>query len=221
MPAPSSARRSFIATDRKARIANCEIAGNVGQSNVKPGVWGPNSLEFGAVSSVPLAHSPAEPYLASLPSTETAILGDMKVNYCKRQAAILAGESPLGPVLRELDALARKDDSRGKEAKEMAAAVRKWVATEVAGVEETAKKRPAAALLEMTRLDRRVKGLPEEERLTAAMKPLQADRNVRNLAKILQSIDAAKQRGQQPEPGQSGRRGEEAQNVSGGNCRRR
>ncbi len=188
----------FIATDRKARIANCEIAGNVGQSNVKPGVWGPNSLEFGAVSSVPLAHSPAEPYLASLPSTETAILGDMQVNYCKRQAAILAGENPLGPVLRELDALARKDDSRGKEAKEMAAAARKWVATEVAGAEETAKKRPAAALLEMTRLERRVKGLPEEERLTAAMKPLQADRNVRNLAKILQSIEAAKQRGQQP-----------------------
>ena len=56
----------FIATDRKARIANCEIAGNLGQSNVKQGVWGPNNVEFGAVSSVPLAHSPAEAYLASL-----------------------------------------------------------------------------------------------------------------------------------------------------------
>lgn len=50
----------------------------------------------------------------------------------------------------------------------------------------------------MTRLDRRVKGLPEEERLAAAMKPLQADRNVRSLAKILQSINAIKQRGSQP-----------------------
>jgi predicted outer membrane repeat protein len=188
----------FIATDRKARIANCEIAGNVGQSNVKPGVWGPNNVEFGAISSVPLAHSPAEAYMASLPATETMILGDMKVNYCKRQATALAGEGPLGPALRELDALARKDDPRGHEAKEMAAAVRKWVATEVAGVEETAQKRPAAALLAMTRLDRRVKGLPEEERLAAAMKPLQADRNVRSLAKILQSIHALKQRGPQP-----------------------
>ncbi len=188
----------FIATDRKARIANCEIAGNLGQSNVKQGVWGPNNMEFGAVSSVPLAHSPAEAYLANLPGTEAAILGDVKVNYCKRQAASLAGEGPLGPVLRELDALARKDDARGQEAQEIAATARKWVATEVAGVEETAQKRPAASLLEMTRLDRRVKGLPEEERLAAAMKPLQADRNVRSLAKILQSINAIKQRGSQP-----------------------
>jgi hypothetical protein len=122
----------------------------------------------------------------------------VKVNYCKRQAAALAGEGPLGPVLRELDTLARKDDPRGQEAKEIAATVRKWVATEVAGVEEAAQKQPAAALLHMTKLDRRVKGLPEEERLAAAMKPLQADRNVRSLTKILQSISAIKQRGSQP-----------------------
>jgi len=188
----------FIATDRKARIANCEIAGNLGQSNVKPGVWGPNNVEFGAVSAVPLAHSPAEAYQVSPPGTQTAILGDMKVNYCKRQAAALAGEGPLGPVLRELDALARKDDSRGQEAQEIAAAVRKWVASEVARLEETAQTRPAAALLEMTGLDRRAQGLPEEKRLAAAIKPLQADRNVRNLAKILQSLSAIKQRGSQP-----------------------
>ena len=87
----------FIATDRKARVANCEIAGNLGQSNVKQGVWGPNSVEFGAVSSVPFAHSPAEAYLASLAKTETAILGDVKVNYCKRQAARWPGKVLLDP----------------------------------------------------------------------------------------------------------------------------
>jgi len=52
--------------------------------------------------------------------------------------------------------------------------------------------------LEMTGLDRRAQGLPEEKRLAAAIKPLQADRNVRNLAKILQSLSAIKQRGSQP-----------------------
>src|SRR5208283_2516898 len=65
--------------------------------------------------------------------------------------------------------------------KAMAAAVRKWLAGEVTRVEKTVEERPAAALLEMTRLDRRAKGLPEEN----------------NLAKILQSIAATKQRGPQ------------------------
>jgi predicted outer membrane repeat protein len=188
----------FIATDRKARVANCEIAGNQGQSNVKEGVWGPGTVEFGPVSSLPLAHSPAEPYLSSLPRTQASILGELKINYCKRQAALLDGEGPLGPVLRELDGLARKDDPRGQEAREVAATVRKWAAAEVARLETLAQTQPAAALLEMTKFDRRAKGLPEEKRLTAAMKPLQADRNVRSLAKILQSLTALRQRGSQP-----------------------
>ena len=201
MPAPSSAQRLFIATDRKARIANCEIAGNEGQSNLKPGVWGPNSVDFGPISSMPLAHSPAEAYQVSVSEGQADILGDLKVAYCKRQAATLAGEGPLGPVLRDLDALARKDDARGKEAKEIAAAVRKWVASEMAHVEETAKKQPAAALMAMTRLERRASGLPEEKHLAELMKPLQADRNVRSLAKVLQSINVIKQRG--PRPGRT------------------
>jgi predicted outer membrane repeat protein len=185
----------FIATDRKVRVANCEIAGNLGQSNVKEGIWGPGTVEFGALSLVPLAHSPAEPFLGSLPRTQPEILGELKISYCKRQAVLVEGEGPLGPVLRELDGLARKDDPRGQEAQQVAAAVRKWAAAEVGRLATLAQTRPAAALAEMTRLDRRIKGLAEEKPLAAAMKPLQADRDVRNLAKILQSLAALKQRG--------------------------
>ena len=131
---------------------------------------------------------------AILPICTIFTLGKVKVNYCKKQAMMLSGDGALAPVLRDLDALARKEDPRGQEASELAESARKWAAAEVVRLAESAKDRPAGAYVEMARLSKRIKGLPEEEALGTAMQPLQADKDVKSVAKILLSVAVVKQR---------------------------
>lgn len=186
----------FISTDQPVRVADCEFYGNNGQGDEK-GVHGGDNMDCSNVSLKQQPISPAEAYLGKPPGPRPPapqILGKVNVVHCRKQADVLAKDKPILPVLLELDDWAKKDDPRGQEAKELAQTVRGWIEGEIARLEEEAKIHPAGTLTELDKLASRLKGLPQEGKRNSLLNPLQKDKNVRALSKILQALSAAKQR---------------------------
>ncbi|MDX1563859.1 MAG: DUF6288 domain-containing protein [Phycisphaeraceae bacterium] len=124
----------------------------------------------------------AEPTGGSMHNPMFAIQSDgFRVTHCRREARYLAGEGPIAPVLRSLEAAAKKDDPKGREAAVFAEKLTGWLEAYTQSLLDRSYVAPARTLLQFDGYLKRIRGLPQADAIVARKKEILADRNIPKL----------------------------------------
>jgi len=115
--------------------------------------------------------------------------GGFRITHCRKEANELTNNTPFLRVLKALDRAAKKTDERGTEAKAFAERLRQWIAKYTEAVIEKSAERPAKSVMEFDEYLKLVKGLDEEDAVSARKKELKRDRNVAALVAHYKSYD--------------------------------
>ncbi|MFZ2654622.1 MAG: hypothetical protein WAX69_06860 [Victivallales bacterium] len=123
------------------------------------------------------------------PEPPPAILGGLDIKFCKSYVAPLAKGNPIDPILKRLNEMAVKDDDPGKEAKQLAEAVNKYVEKENARLKEASESAPARTLLDLNSFVMQVKGMACEQEARDLIAKLRKDKCVVQLSTAMQQVD--------------------------------
>jgi len=104
-----------------------------------------------------------EALIKATPDPPAAILGDVEPKHCKSYAQKLADGKAILPVLKMLLPLSKKDDDKGKEAKQLIEAAKAFVKSEQTRLEKSAETAPGMTLYELNKFYIQVRGFKCEK----------------------------------------------------------
>ncbi len=131
-----------------------------------------------------------EALVKATPDPPPEILGGLEIKSCTSLAEQLATGKAIDPILKKLTVMAEKDDESGKEAKQLAEAVNKYIESEKTRLKESADATPAKTVLKLNGFLIQIKGMNGEQELRDLVAKLKKDKNVALLVTTMQQVDA-------------------------------
>ena len=121
-------------------------------------------------------------------ATPATIIGDVALKHFKKEAKALEFGKSLKTVFSKLEKRAKKDTPKGAEAKHLLKNAKQFLENETIRLEKLSATNPAEALIDLTILKKRIKGMPEEEKIKELHTALAKNSNVKTLSKSILTL---------------------------------